>query len=136
MMTESAWSPPESGLVKLLETLAELDPNMVTSIRYEDEMPNFVGWYVYEGAELSDGCEDDSEEIMERIFNNYPDLREQWDDEAEDWKTDEDTGDYTEEAEQAMDEYRDVLYESISEWNDEGVGECLDYILQRKEEEA
>lgn len=133
LMTDSAWSPPESGLVKLLETLAELDPNMITSIRYEDEMPNFIGWSVYSGSELEDGCEDDDEEIREGMFAKYPHLKEHWDESNDEWKCDED-GDMLDESYEAEEEYREFLYEYISEMNDNGVSEAIKFIKENREE--
>lgn len=132
-VTESAWSQPETGLEKLLEILEPLDNNMITSIRYEDEMPNFIGWSVYEGSEMVDGREDDSEEIQEYMFDKHPQLKEHWDEDSEDWATDEETGDYTEGAEEAMEEYRELLYEFISETNDEGVDDTVKMILEGRE---
>ena len=134
MHTQSAWSPPEGGLVKLLEVLEELDPNMITSIRYEDEMPNFIGWSVYRGSEMEDGCEDDDEEIREGIFYQNPHLKEHWDEENGEWATDED-GDMTEEAYEAEDEYRDIMYEYISNANDEGVEQAVKWIKDSMENE-
>lgn len=134
LVTDSAWAQPEAGLVKLLEVLEPLDNKMITSIRYEDEMPNFIGWSVYVGSEMEDGCEDDSEEIQEAMFDKYPHLKEHWDEDSDDWMTDEETGDYTEGAEEAMEEYRDMLYEFISESNDEGVDAVLQYLKENEEE--
>jgi len=134
MVMDSAWAPPSTGLQNLLEVLAELDPNMITSITYEDEMPNFVGWEVYVGSEMEDCCEDDYDEIKDRIFEEHPNLKEHWSESDEDWMTDEETGDYTEEAETAQDEFRDILYESISDWNSEGVADCIRFITENREE--
>lgn len=134
LMTESAWSFPEQGLVKLLEILKPLDENIVTSVSYEDEMPNFVGWQVYVGSELEDCCENDDEEIRDAIFEQNPHLREHWSEEDEDWMTDEETGDYTEEAETAMDEFRDVLYEVINDMNSEGIADTVRFIRESREE--
>jgi hypothetical protein len=133
MSTQSAWSPPIDGLTKLLEVLEELDPKLVTSIRYEDEMPNFIGWNIFVGSEIEDGCEDDDEDIRNYMFNKYPNLKEQWDFDNEDWMCDED-GDYTPEAEEAEEEYRDLLYQEISEMNDEGVEGALESIMANREE--
>jgi hypothetical protein len=76
---------------------------MITTITYEDEMPNFAGVYVYEGDECIDGYEDESDEIMDRIFETHPDLKEKWDEEIEDWKD-----------EDAQDEWNEILWEEIS----------------------
>ena len=131
-VTDSAWAQPETGLVKLLEVLEPLDNNLVTTISYEDEMPNFIGWSVYTGSEMYDGREDDSEEIQEFMFDKNPNLKEHWDEDNDDWMTDEETGDYTEDAERASEEYQELLYEFISDMNSEGIADTL---KQLEEEE-
>jgi hypothetical protein len=133
MSMESAWSPPELGLQKLLGELTEYDPNMVTTITYEDEMPNFVGWSVYVGTELEDACEWDNEEIMESVFAQHPHLEEQWNSDEDYWVTDED-GDMTEESEAAQEEYQDVIYEVIGELTGSGVRDTLEHLNQNEEE--
>lgn len=99
----SAWSEPTPALQWILTQLAPLDPEMITSITYEDEMPNFAGVYVYEGDECVDGYEDESDEIMDRIFETHPHLKEKWDEEIEDWKD-----------EDSQDEWNEILWEEIS----------------------
>lgn len=99
----SAWSEPTPALEWILSQLAPLDPQMITTITYEDEMPNFAGVYVYEGDECIDGYEDEHDEIMDRIFETHPDLKEKWDEEIEDWKD-----------EDAQDEWNEILWEEIS----------------------
>ena len=130
----SAWSPPEDGLVKILEELEKFDPNIITSITYDDEMPNFVGWYVYSGSQMEDGCEDDDEEIREAVFDQNPHLREHWDDANDEWQCDED-GDMTEEAYAAEDEYRDCMYEVINEMQATGIDDCIKFIKEAREEQ-
>jgi hypothetical protein len=130
----SAWSPPETGLVKILEELEKLDPKMVTSITYDDEMPNFVGWSVYVGSEMEDGCEDDYEDIQFTIFNNHPHLKEHWDEDNEEWATDED-GDCTEETSAAQDEFQEYLYDTINIMQEDGIQSVLTYLHENSEEE-
>ena len=131
--TESAWSPPEMGLVKILEEIEAVDPKVRATITYEDEMPNFIGAYVYEGSELVDGAEDDDEEIRDMIFYRYPNLKEHWDEDNDEWQCDED-GDMTEEAYAAEEEFRDTLYEWIAERQDEIIDETLKYLDEQEEE--
>lgn len=99
----SAWSEPTPALEWILSQLAPLDPQMITTITYEDEMPNFAGVYVYEGDECIDGYEDEHDEIMDRIFETHQNLKEKWDEEVEDWKD-----------EDAQDEFQEILWEEIS----------------------
>jgi hypothetical protein len=99
----SAWSEPTPALEWILSQLAPLDPQMITTITYEDEMPNFAGVYVYEGDECIDGYEDEHDEIMDRIFETHQNLKEKWDEENEDWKD-----------EDAQEEFQEILWEEIS----------------------
>ena len=134
IMTESAWSAPEEGMGMLVEKLNEFDDKIVWSIKYEDEMPNFIGAYVYENDDCIDGAEDDDEDIRFMMFAWLPHLKEQWDEELEEWKTDEE-GNLTEESEAAEDEYRDMLYEWISNRQDELVTDGLESLKENGEEE-
>lgn len=131
----SAWSAPEEGLVKILEELEELDPNIITSFYYDDEMPNFYGVYVYEGSEMEDGFEDDEDELRDRIFSNeeYKHIKEQWDEDNVEWVTDDD-GDQTDESSAAEEEFRDVMYEVMNEAQSDLVGETVKYIQERQQE--
>ena len=123
----SAWSEPTPALEWILSQLAPLDPQMITSITHEDEMPNFIGAYVYKGTEIVDGAEDDGNEIVEYVLDGNPELKEHWDEDTDDWVTDED-GNYTEASEEASDTYNEVLYEWISIRQDEIITETLEYM--------
>ena len=125
IITESAWSAPEEGVTKLVvDYLNEFDDKIVWSIKYEDEMPNFIGAYVYENAECVDGAEDDDEDIRYMMFYRYPHLKEHWDEENDEWQCNED-GDMTEEAESAEDEFRDQLFDWICERQDDLINGAL-----------
>ena len=71
----SAWSYPEKGLMWLFEQIAEVDPEFIASVTYEDEMPNFFGVWVYNKEGMIDGCEWD-EEINDMMMEEYPELRD------------------------------------------------------------
>lgn len=129
----SAWSAPEEGVSKILEELAKLDPNMITSMTYDDEMPNFVGWSVWLGDQLEDGCEDDDEEIREAVFAQNPEIAEHWDHDNDEWKCDED-GDMLDESYEAEDQFRDVMYEVINDMQEEGIDEAIKAIKEYQEE--
>jgi hypothetical protein len=116
--TCSAWSPPVAGLQMLLDILSELDPDMITTMSYDDEMPNFIGWYVFVGNDELDGCEFDEEEIREGIFADNLHLLEQWDYEEECFNEDED-------GINAEDEYRDIMYQWISDTQYEGIQDVI-----------
>ena len=58
------------GLHWLAEQLGELDPELLMNVSFEDEMPNFVGWSVFDGADLWDeGMEDD--DAISDIVSKY-----------------------------------------------------------------
>ena len=44
--------PPSDGFHWLAEQLGELDPELLMNVSYEDEMPNFVGWAVFDGPDF------------------------------------------------------------------------------------
>jgi len=115
---EAAWSAPETGLEKLLTILTEYDPNIITSICYEDEMPNFIGVSVYEGDEMYDGFEDEYEELRDRVIASSETLTEEsWNEDEDEW-VDED----------AEDTFRDEMWEVINDSQWELVSECVDQI--------
>jgi hypothetical protein len=130
-ITESAWSAPEDGFALLVQKLNEFDDNIVWSIKYEDEMPNFIGAYLFVNDDCIDGAEDDDEDIRFSMFAWQPHLKEQWDEDNDEWKTDED-GNLTEEAEQAEDEYREMLYEWISDRQHELVSDALESLEEEE----
>lgn len=100
----AAWAAPEMGLEWILGQLSELDEKMITSFTYEDEMPNFIGAYVYEGNECVDGVEDDYSDLCLRAERNYEELSGKFDEDTEEW-----------EDEEAEDFFRDEVYELINE---------------------
>ena len=120
----SAWSAPEPALQWILDQMSELDPNMITSFYYDDEMPNFYGAYVYEGNECYDGFEDDYDDMMERVWVLYPHLKEKCDADEEDFKD-----------EESEDEFREVMYEVINDTQSEEVAQAIQYIKENRESE-
>lgn len=74
--TVSAWSYPEQGLIWLIKEIAQVDPDVLAYVTYEDEMPNFFGcWFINKDG-LYDGCEWDDEEITEALKEAVPELAE------------------------------------------------------------
>lgn len=121
---EAAWSAPEDGLVKLLEILEEYDPNIISSITYEDEMPNFIGAYVYSGSECYDGFEDEFEELRDRVIAESETLTEaSWNEEEDDWAD-----------EEAEDTFRDEMWEVISGAQYQIITESVEYIKESEED--
>lgn len=83
--SQSAWCWPEDGLDWILKELSKYDPNMITTVCFEDEMPNFYGVWIYEGEEMVDGFEDDHDDLMQRIVEQYPELKGKWDQDEGEW---------------------------------------------------
>jgi len=119
----SAWSAPETGLQWIIDQLIVHDPNLITSFYYDDEMPNFYGAYVWQGNECYDGFEDDHDDLMYRVFEEYPDLKEKWNEDTEEW-TDE----------EAEDEFREVMYEVLNEAQANIVNESVEMIKEENSE--
>jgi len=98
----SAWSAPIQGLETLLEDLAQYDPEMITTIQYEDEYALFVGQYTYQGSEIADGIEYEWDEIVEEIIAATDELEE---------------GDYNyETSEWINEEKQEIFWEVQWEW--------------------
>ena len=86
----SAWSAPDIGLKKLLGILEKEDPNIVTSISYEDEVPDFVGAQLYLGKNLINSKHLEDDDIRKAVIEKLDNLSfEDWDEEEFNWKTSE-----------------------------------------------
>lgn len=82
---QSAWSPPIEGVVKLLEMISEVDPDVVAFLTYEDEMPNFIGVASFTCEGLNDQCEWDWDELRDIMMAEIDGLASHWDEEEEDF---------------------------------------------------
>lgn len=115
---QSAWSPPIEGVEWLLEQLG--DENLVSSLTYEDEMPNFIGARVYKGSELVSEEEWNFDSLIEFIINEYSDkLGGKYNFEEHEWAD--------EESEEFFMEY---MYESIANLQDEEIEYGLNWIKE------
>jgi len=83
--TESAWSVPFDGIQYIFEEIYKVDPELVASITYEDEMPNFVGWSTWNNGGWDEGREWQWEEMQEHMLQQHEDLRAEWNEEDEEW---------------------------------------------------
>ena len=114
----SAWGAPIEGLQKLLEEeLAPLDPNIISTITYEDEGPNFYGCTAFLGSELEDDREVDWDEMRELVIENNEELQGKWNEDEGDWIDDE-----------SHDTFYDCLYEFVSEHKWEIEEEFVKYL--------
>ena len=75
----AGWNQPEEGTQWLMEQLAEVDENLIGSLVYDDEMPNFFGVNVYDGDEPYYMRQWDDDELAELVAEK----KEEDDDEDE-----------------------------------------------------
>lgn len=114
--TTSAWSWPEEGVDWVISELTKIQPDLVTIVRYEDEMPNFYGACVYESNELVESFEESWDDIIDTLTETVEGLAEMWDEEEEDW------------TEEGRDLIMDNLYETIYSKQDDVITEALSYV--------
>jgi hypothetical protein len=95
----SAWSWPSIGMEWVFEKVAEVDPDFIAYVTYEDEMPNFVGACVYDKNGLVDEYEDEFDDIQQIVINSTEGLIDEWDADAEEF----------------TDEGNDIFYENLWE---------------------
>ena len=118
----SAWSAPEAGVEKLLSILEEFDPNIISYLTYEDEMPNFFGANVYEGSGIVDCFEEDFDEIRQRVVYASERLTEDsWSEDDCEWVDDD-----------AAEAFNDELWEVISDAQMSLVHETLEMIKEER----
>ena len=104
----SAWSPCGEFASSVAQRIGEVDPSVQLVLTYEDEFPNYVGVCTYnKDGMVEDNCLE-SDELLEIVKEQQPELRELWDEEKEEW-TDE---------EKAWDLIYDVQWDIINEWQD------------------
>ena len=109
----SAWAPPSEGFHWLAEQLGELDPELLMNVSFEDEMPNFVGWAVFDGPNFWDEGTKDDDEIRDIVSKYSPDTN--LDDE---------------------DEYHEALWESIYDWQRENFNRVEKEIINSRDFEV
>ena len=119
---ESAWTSPQQGVEMLLGILVEYDPKIITSISYEDEVPNFFGADIYDGEEMFDGIEYDYEETIDLVINDSERL-------TEESYVDEEWVD-----EEAEDAFQEEMWEVISNTQYSLIGECEEVIRENQSE--
>ena len=108
--TESAWSVPWEGIDYVLTEIHKVDPTVYATVVYEDEMPNFVGWSTWHGGTYDEGREWLWEDMESQMLERHEDLREQYDEENEEF----------------TDEGRELLWDYTREFIDDVVWETMD----------
>ena len=84
----SAWGPISEFAEWLSGELGEVDPESYVILEAEDEMPNWFGVYIYQNGLVLDYTEFNWEELQEHMFTNFPETREAWDEENQEWDYD------------------------------------------------
>jgi hypothetical protein len=116
----SAWSPPIEGLQKILKDLG--DPSMISSIAYEDEGPNFIGAYVFQGDEEIESLEYDHSDIVSGVIASCEDLSpDSWDSDECEWKD-----------QDAEDIFQDNMYEYINEVQETFIEDTINWIKEQE----
>ena len=122
MSGTSAWCYPEEGITMLLEILEEFDPNIITSVTYEDECPNFAGCAVFEGSDQVDGFEDDYDEIRQYVIQDSEHLNEDsWLEDEQEWADDE-----------AEDTFNEEIWEFISIRQQEVINSNVEMLISEQ----
>lgn len=116
----SAWSWPENGVMWIVDQISEVDPELIVTVTYEDEMPNFFGCAVFSKEGYVDSCEWDDTELREDMHAQYPELVENWDDEEED---------------ASSEEYWDIWNDNVHEFMSDRQHEYIDIVLESMKDE-
>lgn len=116
--TVSAWTCPQIGIENLLKLLEEHDSELIATVKYEDEVPNFFGVLVYRGSELYESFELEWNEIVENLNMKYPkELKENWNEDGEEWNED------------GTDFFSDIIWEYVNTVQEEFLDEVLKKVL-------
>ena len=111
----SAWSWPEKGVEWLIDQIKLVDPKLIVSVQFEDEMPNFFGAYVYDADGIVDGFEEDWDELKERVELSHPEL-----------------ADLEEESDEWWDVMNENMYEILNEAQYEIISETVQNLLSEE----
>lgn len=111
--TYSAWSPVLDWAELVARKIGEVDPDVELVLTYEDEFPNFVGvaTFTAEGMVADNSIE--SDELLELIMDDNPELREMYDEDECTWKEGKE--------DEAHDILMDVQWDKINEWQENNV---------------
>ena len=84
----SAWGPVDEFAAWLSGELSKADPDSYVIMEAEDEMPNWFGVWVFQGGDVVDYTEFDWDDLMNHMFKLYPETKEAWDEENQEWDYD------------------------------------------------
>ena len=118
----SAWGYPEDGLTWLAEQIGEVDPNLVMTVTFEDEMPNFYGVSVFTSYGLYDSVSIEYEEMKDDMHNSSPELLALYNSEDEDDQSDE-----------YYEMWNELLWEHISDNQWDTISNIVDSIIIEEE---
>ena len=86
LSTCSAWDIPEYLYERIAEEAYEVDKNVIFTVSYEDEMPNFFGSSVYFGGECFEDVRLESDDFEEYDLEFYWDEDEKGEEQPDDWE--------------------------------------------------
>ena len=108
MIVQSAWSPVIPLVEHIAIEIGKVDPDVLISLAYEDEMPNFVGVATFDCDGLNTDHDCSYEELREDIFEKDAELKEMWDEDEDDW--------IEEHRDDAEENFHFYLWEEIDNW--------------------
>ena len=116
----SAWSYPEAGLIWLAEQIGKVDPSVVMTATFEDEMPNFYGVGVFTANGLYDAVLIEYDELVDDLHAEYDELRELYDDEL----------DASEQSDEYEEMFRDLMWEHMTDNQDSTINSIIECIIE------
>jgi hypothetical protein len=106
----SAWSPVTEFVQWIGAEIAKVDPDVMLSMEYRDEMPNFVGIAHFMADDENERYELEWDEILELCRDESTELQEWWDEDENDFKE--------EHEEEARDIVWELQYDVVDAWMD------------------
>lgn len=112
LMFESAWGYPDKLFLRIAKEAHKIDPEVILSATYEDEMPNFFGSCVYADGDLYD------EEYIGEESYGYYDIKFWWDEDEDGEEPEDFEPDYEKMHEIQMSDISDMV-EGLKEMREE-----------------
>jgi hypothetical protein len=116
----SAWNYPEAGLAWLSRQIGKVDPTVIMTATFEDEMPNFYGVGVFTADGVYDAVLIEYDELVDDLNAQYPELLELYDEEQ----------DPTDQSEEYDEMFRDLMWEHMTDNQDDTIANIIDSIIE------
>ena len=121
MSLTSAWSAPLDGIDWVVQQIAEVDPNVIARVTYEDEFPNFFGAALYTADGQYDIEEWDDGELRTMLLEEHPEMAEHWDEDEEECD------------DEYWDMYQEHCWEKVNDVQNDAIVDMLKCIEDEKE---